>query len=163
MLLPARYIDATENVEFGEVHVFAGPHFVVTVRHGEAPDLAAVRPGLEARPDLLCRGPVTILHAIMDRVVDDYAPVIAGVENDIDEIEDEVFGGQADVSRRIYELSREVIAFQRASKPLPPMLERLMKDPGVARRNAVTCATSRTTRCGWSSRPTPSGSCWRAP
>jgi magnesium transporter len=131
VLLPARYIDATENVEFGEVHVFAGPHFVVTVRHGEAPDLAAVRRGLEARPDLLCRGPVTILHAIMDRVVDDYAPVIAGVENDIDEIEDEVFGGQADVSRRIYELSREVIAFQRASKPLPPMLELLMKDPGV--------------------------------
>ncbi len=128
VLRPARYIDETETVEFGEVHVFAGPHFVITVRHSEAPDLAAVRRGLESRPDLLCRGPVAILHAIMDRVVDDYAPVVAGVENDVDEIEDEVFGGDGDPTRRIYELLREVIAFQRATKPLPPMLERLMED-----------------------------------
>ncbi len=131
VLRPARYIDDTETVEFGEVHVFAGPHFVITVRHGEAPDLAAVRTGLEARPDLLCRGPVVVLHAIMDRVVDDYAPVVAGVENDLDEIEDEVFGGTADVSRRVYELSREVIAFQRATRPLAPMLDTLMSDPSV--------------------------------
>jgi magnesium transporter len=131
VLRPARYIDETETVEFGEVHVFAGPQFVITVRHGEAPDLGAVRRGLEARPDLLRRGPVAILHAIMDRVVDDYAPVVAGVENDIDEIEDEVFGAGADVSRRIYELTREVIAFQRATKPLVAMLERLMAAPAV--------------------------------
>ena len=95
VLRPARYIDETETVEFGEVHVFAGPHFVITVRHGEAPDLARVRRDLEARPDLLRRGPVAILHAIMDRVVDDYAPVVAGIENDIDEIEDDVFDGSA--------------------------------------------------------------------
>ncbi len=131
VLRPARYIDETETVEFGEVHVFAGPHFVITVRHSEAPDLHDVRRALEARPDLLRRGPVAILHAIMDRVVDDYAPVVAGVENDIDEIEDEVFGGGSDVSRRIYELLREVIGFQRATKPLPPMLERLMEDHHV--------------------------------
>ena len=93
VLRPARYVDETETVEFSEVHVFAGPHFVVTVRHGEAPDIAAVRRALESRPDLLPRGPVAILHAIMDRVLDDYAPVVAGVENDIDEIEDEVFNG----------------------------------------------------------------------
>jgi magnesium transporter len=130
VLRPARYVDATETVEFGEVHVFAGPSFVVTVRHGEAPDVGAVRRSLEARPDLLRRGPVAILHAIMDRVVDDYVPVVAGVENDIDEIEDEVFGGgRADISRRVYELHREVIAFQRATKPLVGMLERLMGDP----------------------------------
>jgi magnesium transporter len=132
VLLPARYVDETETVEFGEVHVFAGPHFVITVRHSEAPDLHAVRRQLETRPDLLQRGPVTILHAIMDRVVDDYGPVIAGVENDIDEIEDEVFGGgDTDVSRRVYELSREVIVFQRATKPLPLMLDRLMSAPAV--------------------------------
>ncbi len=133
VLHPARYIDETETVEFGEVHVFAGPQFVITVRHGHAPDLAAVRRSLETRPDLLRRGPVAILHAIMDRVVDDYAPVLAGVENDIDEIEDEVFdaGVRADLSRRIYELTREVIAFQRAIKPLVAMLERLIVAPGV--------------------------------
>ena len=131
VLRPARYIDETETVAFDEVHVFAGPHFVITVRHGDWPDLGAVRRGLESRPDLLHRGTVAILHAILDRVVDDYVPVVAGIENDIDEIEDEVFGGNADVSQRVYELTREVIAFQRATKPLAPMLERLMAEPGV--------------------------------
>nr|WP_228431389.1 magnesium and cobalt transport protein CorA [Baekduia soli] len=128
---PARYIDETETVEFGEVHVFAGPQFVITVRHSEAPDLGEVRRDLEGRPDLLRRGPVAVLHAIMDRVVDDYLPVVAGVENDIDEIEDEVFDGSTDASRRIYELTREVIHFQCAIRPLIPMLECLMADPGV--------------------------------
>jgi magnesium transporter len=131
VLRPARYIDETETVEFDEVHVFAGPQFVVTVRHGDAPGLAEVRAALEARPHLLRRGPVAILHAIVDRVVDDYAPVVAGVEHDIDEIEDEVFDGTADASRRVYELTREVIDFQRATKPLIPILEHLMADQGV--------------------------------
>jgi magnesium transporter len=76
---------------------------------------------------------VAILHAIMDRVVDDYAPVLTGMESDIDEIENEVFdvGVRADVSQRIYQLTREVIAFQRAIKPLVAMLERLIAAPGV--------------------------------
>src|SRR3712207_3669053 len=126
VLRAARYIDDAEAVEFSELQVFAAQRFVITVRHGDAPDLPALRRSLESRPDLLRRGPVAILHAIMERVVDDYAPVLAGVENDIDEIEDEVFGGKADVSRRVYELSREVIACQRATRPLAPMLERLI-------------------------------------
>ena len=136
VLRPARYIDETEDVEFSEVHVFAGPGFVVTVRHGEAPNLATVRRQLESRPDLLRRGPVAILHAIFDRVVDDYARVVAGVGNDVDEIEEEVFGGHPDVSRRIYALSRHVIAFQRATKPLPPMLARLMAEPDIGDEEA---------------------------
>jgi len=126
VLRAARYLDDTETVEFSELHVFAAQRFVITVRHGEAPDVPALRRGLESRPDLLRRGPVAILHAIMDRVVADYGPVVAGVEKDIDEIEVEIFGGMAEVSRRVYELSREVIAFQRATRPLAPMLERLM-------------------------------------
>ncbi len=101
------------------------------MRHDDASDLHAVREGLEGRPDLLRRGPVAVLHAIMDRVVDDYGPVVAGLENDIDEIEDEVFGGGTDSARRIYELSREVIGFQRASTPLAAMLARLMAEPGM--------------------------------
>jgi magnesium transporter len=131
VLRPARYIDETETVEFGEVHIFAGPQFVITVRHAEAPDLHRVREQLEARPELLRRGPVAIVHAILDRVVDDYAPVIAGLENDIDEIEDEVFGGNPNVSRRIYELTREVIEFQRATKPLAGILNGLMSGRDV--------------------------------
>jgi len=136
VLRPARYIDETETVEFGEVHVFAGPQVVVTVRHGEDPGLAEIREALEAHPHLLRRGPVAILHAIVDRVVDDYAPVVAGVEHDIDEIEDEVFDGSAGASRRVYELTREVIDFERATKPLIPILERLMADEGVGEEEA---------------------------
>lgn len=131
VLRPARYDDATETVEFGELHVFAGPRFVVTVRHAGEPGLERVRAELEARPELLRRGPFAIVHAILDRVVDDYAPVAAGIENDIDEIEDEVFGTRADPSRRIYELTREVIALQRATGPLGPILERLARLPGI--------------------------------
>jgi magnesium transporter len=131
VLRPARYIDETETVEFGEIHVFAGPQFVITIRHGAPSELGRVRRALEARPHLLRGGPMSIVHAIVDRVVDDYAPVVAGVENDIDEIETEVFGGSPEVSRRIYELSREVIEFGRATKPLPDILGRLMNDPAI--------------------------------
>jgi len=122
VLRPARYLDDPEEVEFGEIHVFVGEDFVITVRHGEAPALAEVRQRLEADPELLVRGPEAILYAIMDRVVDGYAPVVRGLENDIDEIEVEVFSGNAGVSRRTYELTREVIEFQRAVKPLSGIL-----------------------------------------
>jgi len=126
VLRPARYVDETESVEFGEVHVFVGEDFVVTVRHGEASELGKVRKRLEGDPDLLRLGPEAILYAIMDQVVDDYGPVVEGLENDIDEIETEVFSGNAGVSRRIYELSREVIQFQRATQPLPGILRDLI-------------------------------------
>jgi magnesium transporter len=128
VLRPTRYVDETETVEFGEIHAFVGEDFVVTVRHGEASTLDRVRKRLESMPELLRKGPLAVLYAIMDRVVDDYAPVVAGLENDIDEIETEVFSGNAGVSRRIYELSREVIEFQRAIKPLPGILRRLVAD-----------------------------------
>src|SRR5882757_8471291 len=125
VLKAARYRDATEEVEFGEVHVFVGPDFVVTVRHAEAPNLAAVRRRVERDPELLRQGTEAVLYAIMDKVVDGYAPVVAGLENDIDEIETEVFRGDPTVSRRIYELSREVIEFQRATRPLIGILDSL--------------------------------------
>ena len=128
VLRPARYIDETETVEFGELHVFAAPHFVVTIRHGGASELGRVRQELESRPQLLRRGTMSIVHAILDRVVDDYVPVVAGIENDIDEIETEAFGDRADVSRRTYELIREVIEFRRATEPLTEMLDRLIRD-----------------------------------
>jgi magnesium transporter len=125
VLRAARYLDDVEEVEFGEVHLFIGPDFVVTVRHSEAPDLAAVRRRLESIPELLRLGPESILYAVMDRVVDSYAPVVAGLANDIDEIETEIFSGDPQVSRRIYQLTREVIEFQRAATPLKGMLAAL--------------------------------------
>jgi magnesium transporter len=126
VLRAARYLDEVEEVAFGELHLFIGPHFVLTVRHGHAPDLAAVRRRMEDDPELLARGPEAVLYAVLDHVVDGYAPVVAGLQNDIDEIETEVFGGDPQVSRRIYELSREVIEFQRATSPLLGILNSLM-------------------------------------
>jgi magnesium transporter len=125
VLHAARYVDESEEVEFGELHVFVGPDFVLTVRHSEAPDLSSVRRRMESNPELLRRGPEAVLYAILDKVVDGYEPVVAGLENDIDEIETEIFSGDPKVSRRIYELSREVIEFQRATRPLSGMLAAL--------------------------------------
>ncbi|MHB9858092.1 magnesium and cobalt transport protein CorA [Streptomyces sp. YIM S03343] len=126
VLRAARYLDAPEEVDFGELHIFVGPDFVITVRHGAAPDLSAVRRRMEKTPDLLKLGPEAVLYAILDAVVDGYAPVVSGVQNDIDEIETEVFRGDPDVSRRIYELSREMVEFQRATRPLVGMLHGLI-------------------------------------
>ncbi|MFI6438423.1 magnesium and cobalt transport protein CorA [Streptomyces sp. NPDC050759] len=126
VLRAARYLDAPEEVDFGELHVFVGPDFVITVRHGAAPDLSAVRRRMEEAPELLSLGPEAVLYAILDTVVDGYAPVVEGVQNDIDEIETEVFRGDPEVSRRIYELSREMVEFQRATRPLVGMLHALM-------------------------------------
>ena len=118
VLRPARYIDAREEVEFGEVHIFTGPDFVITVRHAETPNLGDVRSKLERSPHRLALGPEAVLYAIIDQVIDEYSPVIHGLENDIDEIENQLFDGDPAVSRRIFDLSREVIEFQRATKPL---------------------------------------------
>ncbi|MGV9313198.1 magnesium and cobalt transport protein CorA [Streptomyces sp. NPDC003691] len=125
VLRAARYLDAQERVDFGELHVFVGRDFVITVRHGAAPDLSAVRRRMEETPELLALGPEAVLYAILDAVVDGYAPVVAGVQNDIDEIETEVFGGDPAVSRRIYQLAREMVEFQRATRPLVGMLHAL--------------------------------------
>jgi magnesium transporter len=128
VLRPARYVDETETVDFGELHVFVGPDFVVTVRHAESPDLTHVRRRLENQPDLLARGPEAVLYAILDQVVDEYEPVVDGVQNDIDEIEDALFGAvDLGLSQRIYELSSEVISFQRATDPLPTIVEALLR------------------------------------
>jgi magnesium transporter len=122
VLRAARYDDASEKVEFGELHLFIGPDFVITVRHSESPNLSDVRRRMEADPELLGLGTEAILYAILDAVVDGYGPVLRGLENDIDEIEAQVFSGDPTVSRRIYELSQEVSDFQRAVTPLTPIL-----------------------------------------
>ena len=125
VLRSARYLDAPEEVEFGEVHLFIGTNFAITVRHAESPDLGRVRKRLEATPELLRLGPQAVLYAVFDEVVDEFSPVIDGVQNDIDEIEDQMFEGHPSVSRRIYELAGETMSLQRATHPLPEMLAAL--------------------------------------
>ena len=120
----ATYHDDTETVQFSDIHVFVGESYVVTVCQATSPELASVRRRLEADPELLARGPWAILYGILDEIVDGYHPVVLGLENDIDEIEDDIFGeGVAtSLSQRMYELHREVIGFERAVHPLVDIL-----------------------------------------
>jgi magnesium transporter len=129
VLRPTWYDDDEETVEFGEVHLFTGRDFVVTVRQAERPNLADVRKRLETDPEVLARGSEAVLCAVLDEVVDSYGPVIAGLQDDIDEIEDDLFDGDVDPesSKRIYQLLCEVIGFQRAIGPLPGMLTALLR------------------------------------
>jgi magnesium transporter len=126
VLKTARYVDHEELVEIGELMVFVGASFVVTVRHGEGSPLGDVRKDLEAHPDLLSMGPSSVLYAVGDRVVDDYAEVIEGFEDDIEEVEAEVFSGAgSNPAQRIYKLKREVLEFRRAVNPLVAPMQRL--------------------------------------
>ena len=99
ILRTARYDDDAEEVEFGEISVFLAPTFVITVRQGVASELRGARQRLEQRPELLAAGSVSALWAIMDEVVDGYAPVVAGLERDIDQIEATVFSGAVGADR----------------------------------------------------------------
>ena len=128
VLKTARYLEAEEVVEFGEIMLFIGPQFVVTVRHKPASELRGVRKQIESRPDLLRFGPSAVLYAIMDRVVDDYLPVIHGLDQDIKEVEKEVFSeAGSNPAERIYMLKREVIEFHQATAPLTDPLDRLVR------------------------------------
>lgn len=128
VLKTARYIDQTEEIDFGEILMFLGRRFVVIVRHGEATSLSQVRRQLEAKPELLRLGPSAVLHGVMDRVVDAYLPVLDGLNKDIDEVEAEVFSPErSNPAERIYFLKREVLEFQAAARSLIDPLERLMR------------------------------------
>jgi magnesium transporter len=118
ILRTARYADEREEVEFGEISIFAGPGFVITVRQGVASELHGARLRLEKRETLLRTGTDAVLWAILDKVVDDYAPVVEGLERDIEEVERTVFSGAAAPTERIYFLRREVSDFFRAVHPL---------------------------------------------
>ncbi len=118
VLRPARYDDEQEAVEFGEIMLFVSRTYVIAVRHGAASELQGVRRHLEAHPELLEAGPAAAVWAILDKVVDDYQPVVNGIDNDIGEVETEIFQRGADATQRIYFLKREVIEFHHAVAPL---------------------------------------------
>jgi magnesium transporter len=126
VLKTARYVDPTEVIQLGELVIFVGSDYVITVRHGEASSLHPVREALEADPERLKKGPGAVLHAVLDLVVDDYQPAIEGIETDIDELEEELFSGQrTNPAERIYRLQREVLGFRKGTAPLVDPLERL--------------------------------------
>jgi magnesium transporter len=118
ILRTAHYDDEEEEVVFGNIAVFVAPTFVITVRQGVPSKLHEARQRLEQRPELLTAGSSSALWAILDEVVDDYAPVVAGLERDIDEIEATVFSGAVAPTERIYSLRSEATDFYRAVHPL---------------------------------------------
>ena len=118
ILRTARYDDSREEIDFGEISVFTGAGFVITVRQGVASELAGARSRLEHRPELLEAGAASVLWAILDQVVDGYAPVVAEVERDLEQVEATVFSGTVAPTERIYFLRREVTNFYRAVHPL---------------------------------------------
>jgi magnesium transporter len=128
VLKTARYIDPEEVVRLGEILIFLGHDYIITVRHGEASELGDVRQGLEEDPEQLAHGPGAVLHAIVDKVVDDYSPALIGLGEDIDEIENQVFSGErANPAERVYKLKREVLEFSHAVGPLVDPVDRLSK------------------------------------
>ncbi len=130
VLKTLRYVDSTEVIEAGEILIFLGEKFIIVVRHGEASRLSSVRDRLDQMPELLKFGPAAVLHAIVDRVVDDYLPVIEGVAQDIDELEEQVFSPEIEnPAERIYYLKREVLEFHRSTAPLVIPLDQLADLP----------------------------------
>lgn len=132
VLTTARYVEhdrltaTSEVVATGEVMVFVGPHYVITVRHGEHGGLADLRRSLESQPDMLCHGPASVLYAVADSVVDAFVDVATAVEEDVEELEASVFSPErTDDIGRLYQLKRELLSLRRAVSPLEVPLEKL--------------------------------------
>ena len=121
------YVDAHDAVETGEIAIFQGSDFVVTVRHGEGAGLSAARSQLESKSGLLAHGPSAVLHAVCDAVVDGYEQVAGELEIDVDEVEMSVFSQERTRdSARIYVLKRELAEMRRAVQPLRDPMRRFM-------------------------------------
>ncbi|WP_327131437.1 magnesium and cobalt transport protein CorA [Streptomyces sp. NBC_01343] len=129
VLKPVMYDDDTDTVTTGELMLFIGDSFVVTVRHGEGAALSAVRHRLEHEPEVLRHGPTAVLYAVSDAVVDHYIEVAAELQADLEEVEAEVFAPQAtdtkNTAARIYGFKRQVLEFRRATSPLLQPMDRL--------------------------------------
>jgi len=117
------------RIEFGETHLFVGPRYVVSVRHGASLSYAQVRTRCEAAPRLLCQGPGFVLYAIMDFVVDHYFPIVDALEDELEALEDQIFAESfsRQTTRRIYELKRDLLEVKRAVSPLVDVCNRLMR------------------------------------
>ncbi|MFF8872229.1 magnesium and cobalt transport protein CorA [Streptomyces massasporeus] len=129
VLKPVAYEPQSDTVSSGEIMIFLGDAFVVTVRHGEGAPLKAVRHRLEHEPELLGKGPTAVLYAVADATVDHYLEVATELQTDLEGLEAEVFspdgGGSRNTASRIYDFKRQVLEFRRATGPLAPPMSRL--------------------------------------
>ncbi|MFK4085042.1 magnesium/cobalt transporter CorA [Kribbella sp. NPDC020789] len=133
------YVDEGDQVETGQVSIFVGPQYVVTVRHGEGAELSTTRQALEERASMLGHGPGAVLWAVCDSVVDGYEEVADQVEIDVDEVESSVFSPErTSDAERIYTLKREVLEMRRAIVPLREPMEAFAHGaPGINREAAA--------------------------
>jgi magnesium transporter len=128
------YVDADDAVETGEINMFVGDDFVITVRHGSGSELHSARRDLEAKSAVLTHGPSAVVYAVCDRVVDGYLAVMSSLEEDVDEVETSVFSPQrTNDSARIYTLKREIAEARRAVLPLREPMRRFATGavPGI--------------------------------
>ncbi|MFF6994002.1 magnesium/cobalt transporter CorA [Streptomyces sp. NPDC008313] len=136
VIKPVVYEQDSDSVSTGEIMVFIGDSFVVTVRHGDSSPLDTVRDRLEKDPQTLSHGPTSVLYSIADATVDHYLDVAAELQTDLEELEAEVFspniGGSRNTASRIYTFKRQVLEFRRATGPLAVPLGRLSGSGGYS-------------------------------
>jgi magnesium transporter len=135
----ARRDAETNRVSFGELDILVGPGYVITVRHGDAEEPSRARARVEEHPELLKTGPASVVWALLDVVVDDYGPVVEGIEAEVEEIEQAVFADGRDLTERVYLAKQQINEVYRAIHPLLAPLEAIKRgafpemDPGLAR------------------------------
>ena len=129
VVLRTAHLGKEGELEFGETHLFVAPRYVISVRHGSAKSHVALRARCEATPDLLSKGPGFVLYALMDFIVDQYLPVVEGLEERLDQLEEQIFGERfaRDTTAHIYRLKRDLLALKRAVSPLVDVCNRLMR------------------------------------
>ncbi len=118
-----------QRIDFGETHLFVGPRYIVSVRHGSSLSYVDVRSRSETTPDLLSKGPGFVLYALMDFIVDHYFPIVDALEEELEALEEKIFGESLsrETTTRIYELKRDLVEVKRAVSPLVDICNQLMR------------------------------------
>ena len=129
VLRTAQLVRSPRHLEFGETHIFVGSNYVITVRHGSLRSHIGVRQRCESTPQVLAKGPGYVLYAVMDFVVDQYLPIVAEIEEEVQELEDALLEdpSSTEATHRIYRLKRDLLSLRRAVSPLAEVANRLMR------------------------------------
>ncbi len=129
VLRTAQMNSGQHRIDFGETHFFLGSNFMVTVRHGSSLAYTEVRSRCESTPRLLGKGPAFALYAVLDSIVDQYFPVVDALEEELEALEEKIFGEQykRETTEEIYRLKRELLSIKRAVSPLIDICNRLMR------------------------------------
>jgi magnesium transporter len=129
VLRTAQMVRSPRHLEFGETHIFIGRNYVITVRHGSMRSHIGVRQRCESTPQVLAQGPGYVLYALIDFVVDQYLPIVAEIEDDVQQLEESLLENpsSAEATHRLYLMKRDLLALRRAVSPLAEVANRLMR------------------------------------